>query len=170
MLTHSVSLVLSSKRQQAAASGSQQQQASPSAINPGQDTDLRSKGKYLRGVESFSSVERSLSKGKRDREFESLQLSQMDKEKILSAQRSLHEYLEKKAERAFKESLQFRREWEMRHADITLYETSRHLESQRTELYQAAQLSDQAQREQSWVREKLDKRKKLVDEDRADDC
>ena len=65
------------------------------------DTDLFSSiGKRVRGVESFSNVERSLSKGKRNRELESAQLSQMDKEKILSEKKRLHEFFEKEAERA----------------------------------------------------------------------
>ena len=53
------------------------------------------------GVESFSSVGRSQSKRKRDREFEGVQLSQLVKEKILFEQRRPHEYLEKEAEQAF---------------------------------------------------------------------
>ena len=84
MLTHSVSLVLSSKRQQAAASSSKHLQA---WVNPWQNTDLKSIGKPVRGVESFSSVERSLSKGERDREFESVQLSQLEEEKIVSTEK-----------------------------------------------------------------------------------
>ena len=40
-----------------------------------------------------------------------------------------------------------RREWDRRHADIAFCETGRQLESQRMELYQANQLTDQAQRE-----------------------
>ena len=50
------------------------------------------------GVESFSDVERSLSKGKRNRELESVHFSQIEIEKILSEQRRLHDYLEKEAE------------------------------------------------------------------------
>ena len=38
----------------------------------------------------------------RDREFESAQLSQIEKERVLPEQRSPHEYLEKEAERAFR--------------------------------------------------------------------
>ena len=45
----------------------------------------------------------SLLKCQRDREFESAQLSQMEKkERVLPQQRSPHEYLEEKAERAFR--------------------------------------------------------------------
>ena len=91
----------SSKQQQAAASSSKQQQASSSVVNPWQDTDLRSTEKLARGVESFSSFEKPLLKGRRDRELESVQLSQIEKERILSEQKSLHEYLEKEAESAF---------------------------------------------------------------------
>ena len=42
-----------------------------------------------------------------------------------------------------------RKERERRNADIALYESSRQLESQKMELYQANQLIDQAQREKS---------------------
>ena len=84
-----------------AASSSQRQQAFSNVVKPVRDTDLLGMGKPVRGVESFSHVEWSLSNGKRNRELESVQLSQMDKEKILSEQRSLHEYVEKNAERAF---------------------------------------------------------------------
>ena len=52
-------------------------------------------------VESCSKFERSMSQGKRNREVESVQLSQLGMEQILSEVRSLHEYLEKEAERAF---------------------------------------------------------------------
>ena len=80
--------------------------------------------------------------GERDREFEIVQLSQMEKEKILSEQRSFHEYLEKGAERAFQGKFEAQkrlseaqaeidsREWERRNADVALCETSRQLESQ----------------------------------------
>ena len=39
------------------------------------------------------------------------------------------------------------RNWERRNADMALYETSRELESQRLERFQAYQWADQAQRE-----------------------
>ena len=52
------------------------------------DTHLFSSvGKAVRGVESFSNVERSLSKGKRNRVLESVQLSQVEKDKILSTEK-----------------------------------------------------------------------------------
>ena len=47
----------------------------------------------MRGNASFSSVERSLSRGRRDRDLESAH--------ILSERGRLHAYLEKKAELAF---------------------------------------------------------------------
>ena len=96
MLTHLVSLIFSSKRQPGA------EQASSSVGNPWQDTDLWSSEKPARGVESFPSVERSLSRGKRDRDFESVQTSQKETEKILSGRRNLNEYLKKEAQRVFK--------------------------------------------------------------------
>ena len=48
------------------------------------DTDLLSP---VRDVESFSSFEKPLSKGERNRELESVQLSRMDKERTLSEQK-----------------------------------------------------------------------------------
>ena len=87
----------------------------------------------MRGVESFSIVERSMWKSKRNRELESVQDSQM--ERILSQQKNIHDFLEKKKLiELFKENLRLRqrlseahaeldrREWRMRNADIVLYE------------------------------------------------
>ena len=71
-----------------------------------------------------------------------MQLSQQEKEKILSERRNVHEYLESEAELAFQEECAAqkrlseaeaemdRREWERRNADIPFYETDRQLESQ----------------------------------------
>ena len=50
--------------------------------NPWQDTDLRSMGKFVRGVESSSSVAWSSLKNEQDREFESVRLSQLEKDKF----------------------------------------------------------------------------------------
>ena len=58
-------------------------------------------GRPMRDAEPFSSFEKPLSKGKRNRELDSVQLSQMEKDRILSEQKNLHEFLEKKADRAF---------------------------------------------------------------------
>ena len=72
-------------------------------------------------------------------------------ERILSEVKNLHEYLEKKAERALlcestaqkrlseAEVEVDRKSWERRNSDVALYETNRELESQRLELYQADQ-------------------------------
>ena len=65
-----------------------------------QNTDSVGIRKPVRGVESFSNFERSLPKGKRNGELENVQTSQMENEKILSDQRTLHGYLEKKARSA----------------------------------------------------------------------
>ena len=84
-----------------------------------------------------------------------LHLSQMERRRILSQQRDIHDFLEKKADHAFQGEFAAQtrlseaqaeldgREWERRNADLALYETGRQLESQRMELYQANQLSDQ---------------------------
>ena len=60
-----------------------------------------------------------------------------------------------------------RRKWIMQNADIVLYEAGIQLRSQRMELYQANQVSDQAQREKSWLCEELDMRNRAFQEDRA---
>ena len=52
-----------------------------------------------------------------------------------------------------------RREWRIRDADITLYETGMQLQSQRLELYRANQLTDQTRREKSWLCEELEMKK-----------
>ena len=80
----------------------------------------------------------------------------------MSERRSLHEYLEKEAERAFQGECEAqkrliilrlrlnkidRKNGERRNADIALHETNRQPESQRLELCQANQLNYQAQRE-----------------------
>ena len=62
-----------------------------------------------------------------------------------------------------------RREWERLNADIALYETGMQLQSQRMDLYQANQLSDQTQREKSWLSEELEMRNKFVQQDSARD-
>ena len=82
----------------------------------------------------MSSFEKPVSKGKRNREMESVQLSQMEKERILSEQKSLHVYLEQKADHACQgecaartrlseaQAELDRRQWERRNADIALHE------------------------------------------------
>ena len=57
----------------------------------------------------------------------------------------------------------------MRSADVALCETGMQLQSQRME-HQANQLSDQAQRETSWLCEEVDMRNTAFQEDRARDC
>ena len=67
----------------------------------------------------------------------------MEKDRILSEQKNLHEFPEKKVDRAFQGKFAAqtrlsdaqaeldRKEWWRRSADIALYETGRQLESQR---------------------------------------
>ena len=79
-------------QQQAATSGSPQQ-ASSSVVNPWFDADVWSSSRELvRGSESTSSVQGTLSTGNRDRDLGSVQ--------TLSEKRSLHVYLEPKEELA----------------------------------------------------------------------
>ena len=63
-----------------------------------------------------------------------------------------------------------RRDWERRNADIALYETGRQLESHWMELYQANQLSDQAQKEKSWLCEEMGMKNRASHQDRQRDC
>ena len=100
---------------------------------------------------SKASVEGTLSRGKRDRDLESVQTQ--------SERRNLHVYLEQKDEMAVQGECAARRRlseaeagmdirnWEQRNSDIALYETNRELESERLERCQANQWADQAQRE-----------------------
>ena len=88
----------------------------------------------MRGNESISSVVGTLSRGKRDRELESVQ--------TLSERRNLHVYLEQKAELAVQgeraahkrlseaEAEMVTINWQQRNANVALYETNRELESQ----------------------------------------
>ena len=105
----------------------------------------------VRGNESISSVEGTLSRVKRNCDLESVQ--------TLSERRNLHVYLEQKTELGVQGECAAQRRlceaeahmqikiWEARNSDMALCETNRELESQRLELYQAKQLADQAQRE-----------------------
>ena len=109
MLTHSVSLVLSSKRRQAAASNSKHLQAWSIS---GKTQIKGARGNLVRGFLShFQVMKGHCRRGKRDGEFESVQLSQLEKEKNLSEQRSLHEHFEKKLNELFKDSLQLRKDY-----------------------------------------------------------
>ena len=74
------------QQQQVAASGSQQP-ASSSVTNPWLSADLWGTRKLVRGNEAISSVEGTLSRGKGDRDLESVQ--------TLFEMRNLHVYLEK---------------------------------------------------------------------------
>ena len=97
-------------------------------------------------------------------------VSQQERETILSEQRDLHNFLERKADQAFQgecaaqtklseaQSELDRREWKMQNADRALYDTGIQLQSQRMELDQANQLTDQTQREKSWLCDELEMR------------
>ena len=100
---------------------------------------------------SNASVEGTLLRGKRDRDLESWQ--------TVFERRNLHVYWKQKAdsvvhgESASQRRLSeaeadvYPRNREQKNADVALCETNRELESQRLELYQANQSTDQAQRE-----------------------
>ena len=92
----------------------------------------------MRDVDPFSCLEKPLSEGKRHRELEGVQDSRMEKERILSGQKSFHEFLEKEADQAFQgecavqtklseaQSELDSREWKMQNAHTALYETGMH--------------------------------------------
>ena len=114
--------------------------------------------------------------------MESVQDSQMGRERILSEQRNVHDFFEKKADHAFQGELAAqtrlseaqseldRREWTMCNADVALCETGMQLQSQRMELHQANHLTDQTRREKIWLFEELEMRNKVFQEDRARNC
>ena len=117
--------------QQAAASGSPQQ-VPASVVNPWLGADMWSRtGKLVRGDASSASVEGTLSRGKRDRDLESVQ--------TLSERQNLHVYLEQKAELSVQGECAARRRLSETEADMVIRnrETNRELESRRLELYQA---------------------------------
>ena len=115
--------------------------------------------KSRRDVEQLSSFGKPLSKGKRNRDLESVQGSQIERERILSEQKNIHDLLERKVDHGFQgecaaqtrlyeaQSELDRGEWRKQNADIALYETDMQLQSQRMELYHANQLTDQTRRE-----------------------
>ena len=137
-------------QQRAAASGSPQQ-ASSSVVHPWLSADMWGTRKLVRGNESISSVEGTLSRGKRNRDLESAQ--------TLSERRNLHVYLEQKADLAVQGQRAPQKilseaeaemdiiNWGKRNSDIAHCETNREFESQSLELNQAHQRADQAQRE-----------------------
>ena len=138
--------------------------------------------KSMRDVEPFSSYGKPLLKGRRNRELESVQDAQMERERILSKRRDIHDFLEKKADHAFQgecaaqtrlsEALSEldRREWRMRNADFAHHETGMQLQSHKMELYQANQLTDQTRSEESWLCDELEMRNRAFQEDHERNC
>ena len=81
--------------QHAAASGSQLQRASSIVVNPWQSIDSGSSWIKKQGIESFSSVEKSLLRGKRDRESGIVcHCLNMNKKDFCLKDKNLHEYFE----------------------------------------------------------------------------
>ena len=109
---------------------------------------------------------------KSSRDSGSVQGSQQERETVLSEQRDLHNFLERKADQAFQrecaaqtklsqaQSELDRRERKMQNADRALCDTGKQLQSRRMELYQANQLTDRTQRVKSWLCEELEMIKK----------
>ena len=119
----------------------------------------------MRGNGSSASVERILSRAERDRDLESAY--------TLSERRNLHVYLEQKGELAVQgeraaqrrlpeaEANMDMRNWEQRNSDIAFYETNQEHESQRSQVQQANQWADQAQREKISLSGELELRSRL---------
>ena len=127
---------------------------------------------------SHSSIEKSIArshnKRKSSRDSGSVHGSHLSRDKILSGQRDLHNFFEKKADQAFQgdcaaqtklseaQSELDRREWRMQNVDRALFETS-------MPLYQANQLTDQSQKG-NWLCTELEVRGSAFQEDRARIC
>ena len=118
-------------------------------------------------VEPFSSFGKPLSKGERNRHLECVHDSEIERERILSEQRDIHDILGRELIMLFKETAQLRQyclmrslNWteetgECKNAEIALFETSMQLQSQRMELYQANQLTDQTRREKELAMQRI---------------
>ena len=133
-----------------------------------------------------SSIETSMArnhhKRKSSRDSGRSQGSQQESEKILSARRDLQNFLGRNADQAFQgecaaqtklseaQSELDRREWKMQNADRALYDTGFQLQSQRMDLDQANQLTNQTQKEKSWLCDELDRRNKAFHADRSRSC
>ena len=123
---------------------------------------------------SVRSVFESVSKEKRDRDFNVVQ--------TLRDRQNLHKNLERKAESAARgEKLVQQRllgaeadvevkHWEKRNSDIALHEINQEFESQRLQLQQANHWDDQAQGEKISLCGELEVRNRLFRENRAKDC
>ena len=121
----------------------------------------------------------SRSRIEKSRDSGSVQRSQMEREKSLSEQRDLHNFLARRADQAFRgecaaqtrlseaQSELDRREWKMQSADAALHESSIQLHSWRMVLYQANQFTDHSKRErEEWLCTELDRRDRALQEDR----
>ena len=58
----------------------------------------------------------------------------------------------------------------MRNSDVPLYETGMQFQSQRMELYQANQLTDQTRREKSWLCDEVEMKNRAFQENHARSC
>ena len=137
--------------------------------------------KSRRDLNQRTSIETSMTR-KSSRDSGSVQGSQQERETVLSEQRDLHNFLERKADQAFQgecaaqtklsqaQSELDRRERKMQNADRALYDTGKQLQSQRMELYHANQLTDRTQRVKSWLCDGLEMINKAFQEDRARRC
>ena len=117
---------------------------------------------------------------KRNRELESVHFSQVEKERFYLTRKAFMTTLKRKLNELFKDDSQLRPDYLRQRLNRTrengkeemliLLFMSRQLESQRMELCQANQLTDQAQKEKKWLFVELDRRNAASQEDRAKDC
>ena len=128
----------------------------------------------MRGDESISSVEGTLSRGKRDRIWKVCIPCAKGEISMPTLKRKLNELVQGECvaqKKLFEAEAEMDiRIWEQRNADIALYETNRELNSQRLELHQANQWAGQAQREKINSFGALEMRNKIFQENRARDC
>ena len=173
-------LDVSGFRQQAVASGGKRWQAAPMIFNSGESLAKTQRYGVRRNLcEVLSHFQMSKNRCDKVNEIENSRMCNFLK---CLDKRSLHEYLEKKAERAFEGEFAAQKrcfevqagmdggEWQRQNAEIPLYETSRQLQSQKMELSQAPPWIEQAQREKSWLFGELDTRNRAFQEDRGTYC
>ena len=138
---------------------------------------VRSCGKLQQSV---GSNEKSLLKGKRDREYE--RVLHTEQERFMSEKRNVHDTFKEKPEELFKvhvwlieDSLKLKWEWtgkvwERRNLDMALHETNRQLKPENIELYHTNQLASQPQMENQRILEESATKSRLYQESHAKDC
>ena len=118
-------------------------------------------------MSNITHVEETYSKGKRDRDLESVRTPCLEEKICVSTSSRKLTWLFDKIAQLEDVYLKLKRTWkqekrEKRSSDMALFETNRELESQRLELYQGHQWADQAQRERINSCGELEMRNRLL--------